>query len=373
MRLLRVTTHYPEYLHHFYRARPGLDREPYAVQRARLDEDFFGWADSWGRALAPLGWETLEVALNADSIQRAWARENLHGSRSRNEIVVEQSRAFRPDIVWYDHHEAELLRRIREAAPTIRGVAGYSGSAVSSTEAWPLVDLMLSCAPEVVERCRHDGMSAAVLSHAFDPRVLERLDLARSADGPSSSGETTFIGQLIDGEGFHGRRLQLLAELAARTPLTLYVPKPRRPWRTGLRRLLSGKTLSPLPPALRGSRDGTYGMAMYQVLRGSRATLNIHADSSPRYASNMRLFEATGIGTCLITDAKENLHTFFDPGREVLPYRDAAECAEIIRRLSDHPEEARQVAAGGQRRTLEAHTFAHRAPALDEHLRGLLR
>jgi spore maturation protein CgeB len=367
MRLLRVTTLYPEYLAAFYAARPGLDREPYDVQRARLDEDFFGWADSWKRALEPLGWETRDLAINAGPLQRAWAAEHLArgASRAPGAIAVEQARAFRPDVLWYDHDDAVLLRAIREAASGIRGVAGWVGSAIGRREAWSGIDLMLSCAPEAVERCEREGLRAAVLAHAFDPRVLDRLRPREPRY------DVTFIGQLIDAEGFHRQRIQILGQAAARTSLTLFVPRPRRSWRSRVRRLLTGVGSGPPLPGLRPEQ--VYGLAMYQVLRDSRATLNIHADSSPRFASNMRLFEATGVGSCLVTDGKENLATLFEPDREVVAYRSGPELVDALRRLAGDPDSARVIAEAGQRRTLASHTFAHRAPLLDEHLRKMVR
>ncbi|HLQ67205.1 MAG TPA: glycosyltransferase [Candidatus Limnocylindrales bacterium] len=372
MRLLRITTLYPSYIDAFYRGQPGLAREPYAVQRSRLDEDFFGWADSWSFALAPLGWETQDVAMNAAPLQRAWARE--HGAKvfaSGERIAIEQAREFRPDLLWYDHDDAALLQAIRERVPGLRGVLGWTGSALGRTGAWPQIQLMLSCAPEAVLACESRGLKAALLPHAFDPRVAERLpDLPPRWDA-------SFIGQLVEGAGFHGGRLRLLAEVATRVPIELFVPRPPRTWRSRIRRAVSALTGrrkgAPVPPAIAAAHDGVYGLAMYQVLRESRAALNIHADSSPRFASNMRLFEATGVGTCLVTDWKENIGALFEPDREVLTYRDASECAALLSRLSKHPDEAAAIGAAGRRRTLAAHTFAHRAPLLDGHLRSLLR
>lgn len=370
MRLLRVTTLYPDYVRSFYAARPGLEREPYDAQRDRLNGDFFGWADSWGVALAPLGWTMFDALVNVGPLQRAWAREHLArgASRAPAAIAREQARAFRPDAIWYDHDDATLLATLREAAPGARGVAGWVGSAIGRADAWRGIDLMLSCAPESVERCRAEGLEAAVLPHAFDPRVLDRVgeDAARY--------EATFIGQLIDREGFHGGRRRLLTEVARAVPLALFVPRPEGSWRSVVRRAVTGRLLRPaLPAALGTTCAGVFGLAMYRTLRASRATLNIHADSSPRFASNMRLFEATGVGSCLVTDWKENIATLFEPGHEVMTYRDARECVDVLRRLSERPDEARAIGEAGQKRTLAAHTFAHRAPLLDEHLRRLLR
>jgi spore maturation protein CgeB len=119
-------------------------------------------------------------------------------------------------------------------------------------------------------------------------------------------------------------------------------------------------------------RPAVFGIEMYQVIRDSGVTLNIHADSSPRFASNMRLFETTGAGTCLVTDWRENLPELFTPDEEVVTYRSAAECVEKIRWLLDHPREREEIAAAGKRRTLSQHTFAHRAQELDRIIRSTL-
>ena len=71
MRLFRLSTAYESYLAQFYVRRPGLAVLPHAEQRQELDRDAFGWGDAWGRALAPLGWETMEVYANAEPLQRA--------------------------------------------------------------------------------------------------------------------------------------------------------------------------------------------------------------------------------------------------------------------------------------------------------------
>ena len=375
MRLLRVTTFYESYLRAFYAARPGLARAPYDEQRARLDHDAFGWADFWGHALAKLGYETLDIALNAADLLRAWGREHPpEGTPARADvadpapaIALRMARWFRPDVLWYDHDDAAFLGAIRAEVPSVKGVLGWTGSAVGGTAAWRAIDLMLSCSPEAVERCAREGLRSAVLEHAFDPRVFDR-----TTEG-AKRWRVSFIGQLLESEGFHGTRAGLLRQVAAPADVTLFVPRAPRPWRAAARRFLAGRGLrSPVRDLLRGAHDGVYGLAMYQVLRDSRATLNVHADSSPRFASNMRLFEATGVGTCLVTDWKENMAALFEPDREVVLYRSAEECAEKLAWLAGHPAEAAAIGAAGRRRTLAGHTFAHRAPTLDRYVRSIL-
>jgi spore maturation protein CgeB len=111
-----------------------------------------------------------------------------------------------------------------------------------------------------------------------------------------------------------------------------------------------------------------FGLAMFQQLRESRVALNTHIDISSENASNMRLFEATGVGACLLTDWKSNLSRLFEPEAEVVTYRSTEECVERVKYLLGHERERRAIAAAGQQRTLRDHTFARRA----EHLDGIM-
>ena len=108
---------------------------------------------------------------------------------------------------------------------------------------------------------------------------------------------------------------------------------------------------------------------MFRQLRDSRVALNTHIDISTHSASNMRLFEATGVGACLLTDWKENLGDLFEPDAEVVAYRDAEECVEKAKYLLAHESRRRDIAAAGQRRTLREHTFASRAALVDAVIR----
>ncbi len=108
---------------------------------------------------------------------------------------------------------------------------------------------------------------------------------------------------------------------------------------------------------------------MFQQLRNSRVVFNNHIDISPVSASNMRLFETSGVGACLITDWKENLADLFEPDVEVLTYRTAAECAEKVKYILEHETKRREIAEAGQRRTLREHTFENRVAEVDDIIR----
>ncbi len=100
---------------------------------------------------------------------------------------------------------------------------------------------------------------------------------------------------------------------------------------------------------------------MYQVLRRSRITLNSHIDLAGREAGNMRLFEATGAGTFLLTDHKDNLDTLFELNREVVAWRSIDDCLRAIDHYLRDDRTRAAIARAGQAKTLAQHTYRYRA------------
>lgn len=399
MKIVYLTTVYPAYLRQFYRRHPGLERRAWSEQHDALDRDAFGLIGVWPRALAPFGHEVMEVLLNASALQRAWAAERSGGAKLTDlaEISLTQVRSFAPEVLWYDHDDDTLLARLRAATPSIRAVLGWTGSWVPEGRSWQGTDLVLSCAPASVELLRRQGVPAELLHHGFDERVLESLE-----ERPSRY-DVTFIGQITAGHPLHIHRERLLEALRREVDVTIFSPsggdglwdRPRARARRvvyqgvqvlkrfGIRsRMLERIPVmrqaatwptpprGPLPAGLkRALRPGRFGLEMYQTLRDSRITLNVESASTTAHSSNMRLFEATGAGTCLLTDWTEGLSDLFEPEREVATFRDPRECGERIRWLLDHPAERDAIARAGQARTLHDHTYRRRATRLD----GLLR
>ncbi len=397
MRLLRLTTVYPSYAKAFYARQPGLAAASYAIQQAALAHDASGWADFWSHALNALGYVATDITLNVEPLQQAWVCEHLPvaaGPLSAAEIALAQVRDFQPDVLWYDHADETLLTQIRALPHAPRLVLGWVGSAIPRQRTWRQIDLMLSCAPESVEYFRNAGLPAAHLNHGFDPRINESLQ-----QRPAMI-DLSFIGSIIRSQDFHLQREQILVNLVAAMNAAIYSASADYRWqdqakalvRVGLQKagaispqlarlprlksIMQGTraSLRLVNPRLKAAlRPPVFGLDMYQTVRDSKINLNIHADSSPLYASNMRLFEATGVGACLLTDWRQNLGDLFDIDREVIAYRSPAECVEKARWLLDHPAERAKIARAGQQRALRDHTYQVRAAQLDQIIQTALK
>ncbi|HEX8353973.1 MAG TPA: glycosyltransferase [Pyrinomonadaceae bacterium] len=383
MRLLKIGVYYAAYLKQFYARRPGLAAMTYAAQHAALIDDCFGSSDFWTRELSRLGYETCDLVINAEPLQRAWAAERglafdevgwLFG------IAEAQVRDFRPEVLIvadYSTVSAAFLRRLRDVCPSLRLVLGWCGAPYGDGSVFGEWDVVLSCVPELVAHFGEAGHRARHVNHAFQPRVLEKLGARGDAPVDVRTAYFVFVGSLVKSERFHLGREQLLARLVEETGLQIWSevgPPPPSRLRRAARLLRGGAAGSSTQSSVdarvaRRARPPLFGLDMFRQLRAGRVALNTHIDISTHSASNMRLFEATGVGTCLLTDWKENLCELFEPDAEVVAYRDAGECVEKVKYLLGHESRRREVAAAGQRRTLREHTFASRAALID----GIIR
>jgi spore maturation protein CgeB len=103
-----------------------------------------------------------------------------------------------------------------------------------------------------------------------------------------------------------------------------------------------------------------YGLELFNTISSYAIALNIHADIAKNEAANMRMFEVTGLGTCLITDYKNNLSDFFS-NEEILIYKNKFDCFETLVWAIKNPNLVNIIALAGQKKTLSNHTYFNRA------------
>jgi spore maturation protein CgeB len=315
-------------------------------------DTFFGTADSYSHFLGELGHEAHEVIVNGEAIQRAWAREHavrVAGRGPAETILLAQAEDFRPDVVYVQNPNVVgrgVLRRLRSRAKVL---AAQIASEPPSARLLRSYDIVLSSLPNLVERIGSLGVRAEYFRIGFDERVLERLDDPAERDG------TVFVGAL---DRRRHRSNAVLVRAADQVPVDF--------WGYGLRGWPRRSVVR------RNYRGQAWGLDMYRILRGAKVALNRHISTAGPYANNMRLYEATGVGTLLLTDEKSNLGELFEPGREVVTYTDSDDLAEKIRHYVDHENEREEIARAGQERTLRDHTYRQRMSELAAVLETIL-
>jgi hypothetical protein len=257
------------------------------------------------------------------------------------EVLAAQIEHFAPDVVLnYCLWEVppKFWRRKRALFRLL--VGQHTATPLPAKYDWHAYDVMISSFPPTLRWFESLGVRTELHRLGFDPSVLTRLN------GTAGRYEVSFVGSLAP---IHRARIDCLERVCRDCPVDVWTGDS-----SGLR------AHSPIKARIRGE---AWGLAMYLALQGSRITLNHHG-SIPPYANNMRLYEATGVGTLLITDWKENLPDMFEPECEVVTYRTPEECVEKIRFFLGHEDERKAIAEAGQRRTLRCHTYRQRMEEL---------
>lgn len=360
MRIAFVDTLYPGFVRDHYARRPGLARRTYAEQHASLIERSFGTSDAYSANLRALGHEAIDLLVDVEPLQRAWLREagagtwrdRLPGRLGRLDaerlraIALAQVARFEADVVYcqdLSFFGPADLAGLRDEGRLVAGQIACPPPPDSQLRAY---DVLFTSFPHFVDRFRALGVDSEYLRIAFDERVLERLRAAGVDTDPAAPGrdDAVFVG---------GVDPRVHAEGVARWERLLD--------RVGLTAYGYGGELLPEGSALRRAwRGEAWGLDMYAVLARAGIALNRHIAAAEGFANNMRLYEATGVGALLVTEAAPNLDDLFAPGAEVVTYRDEDELAAVVEHYLHHPDERRAIAAAGQRRTLAEHTYALR-------------
>lgn len=391
--LILNTINYPEYLSWFYTQRPGLKSKPYEAQMRAWNEGVYFRANFYSENLRKLGHEARDIYVNNEFLQRAWAREHglgledppsmtvpdssvLQWARRRAaatplrylkplfspllplkesprpawyyDILAAQIQRYKPDVLLNTSMyrvSSAFLKTIKPHVRLLVGqhAAGLFCSQLPRSEDPRRYDLVVSSFLPTVQWFRERGIPAELLRLGFEPRILSLLN-----GGDSTRISTSFVGSV---PLMHSSRVRFLEDLCSQLDIEAWAP--------------SVEHLHPESPLREAYMGMAWGLQMYQILARSLITLNHHGDV-PSYANNMRLFEATGVGTLLITDWKGNLNELFEPGKEVVAYRSAEECAELIQYYLKNEAERKAIARAGQQRTLKEHTYCQRMADLSD-------
>lgn len=365
MKILFLDTYYPGFLAEHYKHSPHLREEAYAPQLAALLNRNFGTSDAYSVPLNGMGHQAADLIVNCSDLQSAWAQENeVNFSRlvlslparllrvpvlgpmlaklpGLVEIAIEQIRRERPDVLYCQDLWFLPPHALAELRSSVRLIVGQIASPLPPAAYLAGYDLILTSFPHFVPHLRADGIASEYFRIGFDERVLERLGTVEK-DLPVS-----FVGGI---SRHHGNALSLLEKLAENTPISFFG--------------YGARNLRRSSPILAKHRGEAWGMNMYRALARSRMTINRHIGVAENNANNMRLYEATGVGTLLITDYKDNLSELFEIGKEVVAYRSASEAMEMISYYMQHPDEAGTIARAGQARTLREHTYPKRMQEL---------
>ncbi len=306
-------------------------------------------------------YEATEVVFNHEPLQQLWLKE--HGNFEKNsplEILKQQLAFYQPDVVIVNTN-AFNESDIRPMLPKGCFIMAWDGFVIPLVQKNKSYDLILTCLDSIQERYQKTGTPSEILHFAFDPRVLNFVSTEKKES-------CTFSGSISP---VHQSRLNFLHQLVkAPIDFNLYLGNYDVGYnplsRTILREILQNKNIKNLLKVYElqiNNHQGGWGLDMYRILARSVSTLNFHGDEVKK-ACNIRLFEATGLGTCLVTDNKPGLEEFYIKDKEVLTFDHVNDLIDKLIYLEKHPAVAKSIGEAGKAKIESEHLWEHRTQQL---------
>ncbi len=339
--------------------KPVFSKVSKAGYNARLWELlglYFGTSFFYSEAFRQMGWEAVDIIAN-DSVGRMmWNGEMGINYDTDEASVIDQLAIFEPDIVYMQDlsfFKGDRIRSLKEKFGwkfVAQHSCPWAGDAQVSA-----YDLVFTSFPHYIPRISKLGVQTGFLPIAFGHWVLDHVEPV-IRDIPVS-----FVGGLNGTSGHWNAGTAMMEEIAEQVPGFKW-------WG-----YIVGDGAQ-YPNLQRTYQGEAWGIDMYRIYARSQMVVNRHGEVAEGYSNNMRMFEATGCGALLLTEASKNLSTYFAPGRECLAYNGTAELIDVINKsLIWQPGVVEEIASAGQARTLAEHTYEKRLAAIEPILENLTR
>jgi spore maturation protein CgeB len=398
-KLLSLSTMYPGYLASFYNEHPETSSLTYKELNELLVEKTTEVAGSYIRNFRRSGIIANCIIANDEHLQGKWADEFGINSSFDRKIIFNQVKHFQPDVLWIENlsiADLPFLENVRNQVKSVRLIVGchcapFNQKVLNSLRG---IDFVITCTPGLKSIVESLGTKSYLIYHGFDEDLLSQLDL----EPGNYSTNFIFSGSLIPGGNFHNERIRLIEQiLKENIDIDLYVNLEKKSKILAKQSLYLANSILNYIGAekladkikildygkswvkmysdslIKSKRPPVFGMGMYNLFRHSKIVLNYHIGVAGNYAGNMRMFEVTGVGSCLLTDNKKNMGELFDAGSEVIVYDNAEDCIAKVKWLLEHEEERKKIAASGQQRTLKAHSVTQRCESIIEILNNELK
>jgi hypothetical protein len=395
---------------------------PYCKQMALLADMKVDNCAALSRELRKIGHEVVDVYFDLEVPQKKWAEENevkWEYDNWQTNILLKQIETIKPEILFIQKTtrlNAKILHKLKISFPFIKKIILHSAY-LGNLGHVGYVDVLLAGTPSLVDRFQRQGYKPKLFYHYFDSEILE---ISREAEIDRHY-PITFLGSSGFGGGYlHADRYETLCYLMERTPIEAWVnePKSSKPnysfrlkMRNSIKNCMEVLPISLLRKTLNSQifpdqyltivneclrekefhlegrklpsnpirslfknrcHDALMGLEYYKVMAKSKISFtkacnNIYDGKSCQKGDigALRLFEATGLGSCLVADTGPNMGDLFEEGKEIITYSSNEDAVEKINYLLSNENHRKEIAKAGQLRTLKDHTAAVRAVEFD--------
>ena len=372
IRILKLSFYYYQYLNYFYENN-DVNNLNYKEHQETLFQDRFGWSDSFKHSFEKRkNINVQEIIVNDYQLQKKWINENSKFFLNENwqlEYLKKQIEYYKPNVIFVNNPSLnqsfyEMILSYKVRLITYDGICSHNKNLINYS------DLIISCLKSTCDFYSKFNKKVFYMPHGFDNRILNNFG------GNEKKYDTVFIGNIRNIN--HSKRVDLLDKVLSKTNIKIWIgDEKKNTLNNNLNKILNIKNffinfkrinhIIKIKKIFRKNSGQIYGMRMYNLFDQSKIILNNHIDKSANEAANSRLFEGTGVGSCLVTDFKKNIFNFFSED-EIVLFNTYEEAVEKINYLSKNPKVAEEIALRGMKKVQTKHLLEDRWNSLYEYL-----
>ncbi len=266
----------------------------------------------------------------------------------RNRNLERLVHRHRPDMILFVSSWKFDFARLRSYFSGTVAVYDYDGPRRKTVEEYcslcdQPIDRFFTVSQWLQTALKEQDRTAVYLPHGVNTDYYAPGGIRRRLASPLS-----YIGRMTE------RRIQLCAKVR-KYGLALYGER----WKKS-----SACHDAGLADCARMDRD-VRDRELIDIYSSSNAVLNILQEPLNVYQTilSIQCFAVPAAGSCLIAEYVEELPRAFEPGREVLAFRNAEELEEWAGKCAGDPSFAKAVGEAGRRRCLQEHRWTTRVDA----------
>lgn len=356
MKVYQCIHAYPPHIPQFEERYGVTDEMDFETLRRLVIRDGYASAYILAPALEGRPEEVFFTLWDYDRLQRLWAREHGLRTQDRDAIKLAQIEEYKPDV-FYNMSAFCDDGFIRKLGRSHMKRVYWNGIIKNKPRTFPEYDGQLSLHKPYVEYWKRKGLAACELQPGIpaawaglsgDDRKLDVLfygQYTKSFFGARNK----LIEQLLHYKEQTGRDIRCHLQCDTRRPTIFRIQglpwtRIRLPGSTTLSRVIREQALPPL-----------YGGALYSAIGGAKIVVNAYTDDNRDFKSNMRLFEAIGLGAFLISE-EGRYPDGFAPGVDFLTYKGAGELFSQIERALDQWPAYAEIARQTQKKITELYS-----------------
>ena len=394
---------------------------------------YFEMSDSFSKSMHNIGNISNDFISDFEILQKKWAYEkniNFDYQNWKVDIVLKQILYYKPDIIFFQDYYSlpiKIRKELKQIFPFIKLIVMHKGYP-SSTFQFNDIDHIFAASVDFFKKLKKNNYPTSLSYHYFDEAILKKIS------NKNKVYDTTFIGTTGFNYPSHTKRFLILSNLLRDTKIHIWANEHKvkninlRKSKELLKKVLfyilklknskvselilnninnetrlykfveeiyfnldnlENKKLDKLffekkyniscdyNNSLQNNNNAffhkpVFGKDYFQTLADSKITLNFHANQSYPFLNAKRLFEATGVGTLLVTDNGNNIKDLFIADEEIITFNKYDELKEKIKYLQNNPEEINKISKAGQNKTILKHNVHIRVKEIDTKIKELL-